>query len=105
MPTPRQYANRAQRQAAYRKRIADARKQELRAKGLPALPPIPTMPGVRRWETMNQQALLLLKTMQEEMEEYYDERSELWQASERGETMAERLQALQAAIAAIEEVC
>lgn len=105
MPTPRHYANHAQRQAAYRKRIADARRQELQAKGMPPLPTVPTMPGVRRWETMSQQALLLLHTVQDEMQEYYDERSETWKESERGERMAERLQALPEAIAAVEELC
>ena len=57
MPTPRRYANPAQRQAAYRERLAEARKQELQAKGIPPMPAIPTMPGSRRWDAMNQQAL------------------------------------------------
>jgi hypothetical protein len=104
MPTPRQYANDAQRQAAYRKRIADARKQELQAKGLPALPAIPTMPGVRRWAAMHQQALLLLQSVEEEMRDYYDQRAERWRESETGEAMAEQLQALQEAVSAVEEL-
>jgi hypothetical protein len=102
MPTPRRYANQAQRQAAYRSRIAAARKQELQARGMPPMPAIPGMPGLRRWKAMNQQALLLLLTIQEEMQDYYDERSDLWKESERGETMAEHLQMLQEAIAAVE---
>ncbi len=102
MPTPRRYVSHAQRQAAYRRRVADARKQELLAKGMPALPSIPTMPGVRRWEALTQQALHLLRTVQEEMQEYYDERSEIWKEGERGEGMTEQLQALDGAIAAVE---
>ncbi len=53
---------------------------------------------------MNQQALLLLQTVQEEIQDYYDERSDLWKESERGEMMAERLQALQEVIAAVGEL-
>ena len=102
MPTPRRYASQAQRQAAYRQRTANAREQELQAKGMPPMPAIPTMPGSRRWEAMSQHALLLLQTMADEMQEYYDDRSDLWRESERGETTAERLQALQEAIAAVE---
>jgi hypothetical protein len=51
---------------------------------------------------MTEQALLLLQTIQEEMQEYYEQRSEEWQGSEPGEAMGERLQALQEAIAAVE---
>jgi hypothetical protein len=104
MPTPRRYANQAERQAAYRNRLAAARTQELQARGMPLMPAIPSMPGSRRWEAMNQQALLLLQTVQEEMQDYYDERSDLWKESEPGETMAERLQMLQEAIAAVEGI-
>jgi hypothetical protein len=104
MPTPRRYTNPAQRQAAYRQRVAEARRQELQARGMPPLPAIPTMPGVRRWEAMTQQALLLLQSVQEEMQEYCDERSDTWRESERGERVAERLQALQDAIAVVEEL-
>ena len=39
------------------------------------------------------------------MQGYYDERSDRWQESERGETMAEQLQALQETIAAVEGLC
>jgi len=105
MPTPRRYGTHAQRQAAYRQRVAEARRQELQAKGMPPLPAISALPGVRRWEAMNRQALLLLQSIQEEMQDYYDERSDTWKESERGESMAERLQALQDAIAAVEGLC
>ena len=102
MPTPRRYASHAERQAAYRRRVAAARQQELQSKGMPPLPRVPALPGTRRWVAMSGQALVLLQAVQEEMEEYADQRSEQWQESERGEAMAERLQALQEAIAAVE---
>ena len=104
MPTPRRYANPAERQAAYRRRSAAARQQELQAKGFPPLPAVATLPGLRRWAAMTGQALLLLETVEQEMQEYYEQRSERWQDSERGEGMVERLRALQEAIAAVEEL-
>ena len=104
MAMPRRYANHAERQAAYRARAAAARKPELQSKGLPSAPPIPTMPGVRRWEGMRQQSLLLLETWLGEMQAYYDQRSATWQASERGEAMKEQLQALAEVTASIEEL-
>ena len=105
MPTPRRYANQAARQAAYRGRRAAARNKELAAKGLPALPAIATMPGHVRWQAQLRQAGLLLQTVQAEMQEYYDQRSESWQESERGETFLERLQAVQEVHGAAEDLC
>jgi hypothetical protein len=104
MATPRRYANQAERQAAYRRRVAEARRQELAAKGMPALPTVSTLPGSQRWAGMTRQALLLLQTVEAEMQDYYEQRSEPWQESQRGERMAERLQLLQEAIAAVEEL-
>ncbi len=63
------------------------------------------MPGTQRWAAMTGQALLLLQTAEAEMQEYHEQRSESWQGSERGERMAERLQAIQEAIAAVEDLC
>ncbi len=104
MPTPRRHADQAQRQAAYRQRLTAARAQELQVKGLPSLPAIPTLPGGRRWELLRRQALELLKTMHQEMEGYHAQRSDLWQESERGEHMAERIDALQEGITVVEEL-
>ena len=103
MPTPRQYANRAQRQAAYRNRQADRRREELSARAMPPLPPIPSIPGNRRWAAMTQHALYLLQKVTEEMHDYYDERSEAWQESERADAFLERLQAVEAAADAAED--
>ena len=102
MPTPRQYAIPAERQAAYRKRQAQARVKELQARGIPPLPGVATLPGWPRWNAIAQQILLLLLAMQEEMQGYYDDRSETWQESDRGDAMTERLQAVEEAVAAIE---
>lgn len=95
MPTPRRHANQAARQAAYRERLRVARRKELEAKGLPALPAVASLPGTARWQALLQQAERLLQTVHEEMQEYYDQRTEAWQTSERGEVFVDRLQAVQ----------
>jgi hypothetical protein len=102
MPTPRRYANRAQQQTAYRQRQAQARQAEMQAKGLPPLPAIATMPGRPRWRAMIQQALLLLEAVQKEMDDYAQQRSDAWQESERAESFAERQQAVEEALDALQ---
>ena len=102
MPTPRRYDNHAQRQAAYRHRAAAAQQQQWAVQRLPPPPPIPTMPGWRRWEALNRHILQLLQAVQEEMQAYYEERSEAWQESERGEAFLERLQAQEEVVTAAE---
>ena len=79
MPTPKKHNSNAQRQAAYRKRQELARQIERQQKGLPPLSAIPTMPGTRRWTHMLEQARILVDTVKQEREDYYDERSEAWQ--------------------------
>jgi hypothetical protein len=101
MPTPRRYASQAERQAAYRQRQAEARSKEHAAKGLPPLPAVASIPGHARWQALVGQAELLLGTVQEEMQEYYDGRSQSWQEGERGEAFLERLQAVQEAQAVL----
>lgn len=91
MPTHRQHADQAARQAAYRRRLAETRRKELEAKGLPSLPPVASIPGHPRWQALTQQAVLLLHTVQEEMQDYFDARSETWQQGERGEAFIESL--------------
>jgi len=102
MPTPRRYANHAQRQAAYRRRQAQARKEELADRTIPAAPPIATMPGWQRWNAITERLLLLLNTMHDEMHDYYDQRSDAWQESQRADAFSERLQAVEDAICAVE---
>jgi hypothetical protein len=91
MPAPRKYESPAQRQAAYRARLVAARDELLVSKGLPPLPRVPTMPGDRRWEAMIRMAFSLLQSAHTEMQEYFDERSESWCDSEKGEDFTERM--------------
>ncbi len=94
MPTPRKYDSAAERHRAYRKRKEDARRLEQKEKGVPASPSIPTMPGTDRWDKMLEKARLLLAAIVDERETYHEERSELWQESEKGEAFNDRTEAL-----------
>ena len=71
---------------------------------MPPGPAVATVPGRRRWQALIQQAALLLETVQQEMQEYHDERSDPWQESERGEAFLERLQALQEVQSAVDDL-
>lgn len=104
MPTPQKYANNADRQRAYRQRLAQAREQERAAKGMPAAPPIATMPGTTRWNALFETARATLQLARDEMEEYYNDRSETWQESERAQGMQEKIDALDGIIEEIQEV-
>ncbi len=104
MPTLRQHADNAAKQRAYRQRQAEARAAELQQKGLPTTPPIPTMPGTARWTTALAHANDLLVSTLAEMQAYYDERSEAWQESEKGEEFQQRLEALESIISDLDAV-
>ena len=104
MPQPKKHASRAARQTAYRLRCQEARAQEQKQQGLPALPTLPTLPGTARWRAAVGSAQLLLETTQAEMQAYFDERTETWQESERGQLFTERLQALETALSSLEEI-
>jgi hypothetical protein len=63
-------------------------------KGLPALPAIATLPGRARWQASLTAAQALLEQVSQEMQSYFDDRSETWQESERGEQFTEHLEAV-----------
>jgi len=105
MSQPRKYADRAQQQAAYRVRCAAALRSQRQAKGLPALPPIPAMPGSARWRAAAKMAHDLLDTVCNEMRAYADDRSQQWQESERAEEFEERLGGIEDARDTLSEYC
>jgi hypothetical protein len=90
MPTPRKYANAAEKQAAYRHRL-NAQTQSKTT---------PPAPGYKRWNAMRSQSLCILELAITEMETYYDQRSDAWQESERGEALTEMTESM-AEIAAV----
>jgi len=98
MPTPRQYASAAHRQAAYRLRC---REQARPAHGGA---PRPSQPGRRRWAALCAQALSLVELAGREMEAYYDQRSEAWQESDRGEAFSEVMESVAQIAEALSEV-
>jgi hypothetical protein len=104
MPTPRKYATSADKHRAYRERQAAARQAERAAKGLPTTPSIPTMPGTARWEALIAGALSTLEASRDAMQVYFDERSENWQESERGEELRERIETLESIIERFDEL-
>ncbi len=95
MPQHRLHASAAARQAAYRARCTRARQVELASKGLPSLPAISTIPGWPRWNAAIEAARELVERTVEEMQEYFDDRSEDWQESERAEQHQEKLDTVQ----------
>ena len=94
----------AERQARHRGRRAAAVQQAWAAKGIPGTPVLQTMPGTARWRILMLNALHNLELCREEMDDYYNERSEPWQESERGELMQERIESLQGVIDELTQV-
>ena len=93
MAQPQRYASAAQRQAAYRHRLAQARAVQLAAQGSA---PTPTaLAREAHWRMLLQQAHHALEQLLTELQECYDARSATWQESARGETFQERIDAVQ----------
>lgn len=104
MPTPKKHANAAARNTAYRRRQEEARRQELQRKGLPALPPVPTIPGEARWRKMLAEAGALLSMVVEERGDYYEDRSDEWQESDKGDAFQERSVAVTDILNAVDDL-
>jgi hypothetical protein len=79
MLTEKQRAQAAIRQQRFRKRQQDVRRREQCEKGLPPMPKITAMPGSARWKATIEAAEALLSQAAEEMDDYWNERSETWQ--------------------------
>lgn len=94
MPQPRQYADHAARQRAYRARQEQARLADQQAKGLPPAPALSTLPSRARWQALIARAQRALETARDEMQGYADARSDAWQQSERAEALAEQIEVL-----------
>lgn len=106
MPQIRRYSTNAQRQAAYRQRVAHGVPGFGEAP-LPALPPVPaiaTMPGWRRWRAMHARLRGAAEDLAEEVQAYHDARSTEWQESERGEALLERAEAYRELVASLDDL-
>ena len=104
MPQPKQHASAAARQAAFRARREQARQAELAAKGLPSLPVISSMPGWARWNASFKAAQALIAESLGEMQDYFEERSESWQESQRGEEHQEKIASVEVAYDALSDL-
>ena len=104
MPQQRKYTTNAARQKAYRARREQARQTGLQAKGLPPLPAIASLPGWTRWNASFTAAHALVADSLRQMQGYFDDRSESWQESERGEEHLERTASVEAALDALGEL-
>lgn len=93
MPAPRQYSSNAERQRAYRERLAQRQRDSLEGHR-PRPSALANVPPNKRWKTMRDQARNILIDLQEEMQSYFDDRSEEWQESDRAAAFQERLDAL-----------
>lgn len=103
MPTPKQYESSADRQKAFRDRQKAARATAI-AQGAPKAAAVPTMPSNARWTTLIQQARAALDTCRGEMQEYFDERSEQWQESDKADAMQQRIEQLESIVGDLEEL-
>ena len=98
MPQPRKYAGSALKQAAYRRRQAAARDDQLRAKGLPPLPALPQIPGRARWRAAIESACELLEQTTTEMEGYHADRSDEWRETARADALQEQIDTIERAL-------
>ena len=101
MPQPRRYADPAARQRAYRARQELARLADQQAKGLPPAPALSTLPSRARWQALLTQARLALETTRDEMQSYYDARSETWQEGDRAAALLGQIENLEQALEAL----
>jgi hypothetical protein len=104
MPQPRKHADHAARQAAYRARCEQAQRHLSSAKGLPSLSQVPSLPGWPRWNATFRLAHALMEGAVSELQAYFEDRSESWQESERGEDHQERSSSAEAVRDALEEL-
>ena len=104
MPAIRKHASPAKRQLAYRQRREAGRIAELRAKGMPPMAAIPTMPSAARWNALIDMAKGLLATAIQEMEDYRDDRAEAWQEGEKGEAFQETLDLVNEALSSVQAI-
>ena len=99
MPRPKTYADAAAKQRAYRARM------EERSRTATTPPPATpgTIPPERRWQELRDQAHSTLDALRQSMQAYFDERSEAWQDSGKGEALSARIEAIEEALSQLQD--
>ena len=97
-------AQAALRQQRFRERQALSRSSEQTAKGLPALPSIPSIAGHARWNQALSAAHLLVEQVSQEMQSYGESRSLSWQDGERGEIFSQRQEEVESVLNQLEDL-
>ncbi len=102
MPRPRRHEGNAQKQRAYRER----KKRALSSltQNLPKSSGLAAVPSAARWRVMKEQALTILHRLDLEMQNYRDARTEDWQEGEKGDAFQKRIERVQDAVQAVEEI-
>lgn len=103
MPAPKIHATNADKQRAWRER-----QRSLRNAGNMAAVPAPAgpcnIPPRKRWKALRDQAEALLTTLQEEMQAYYDDRSDDWKDGDRAGELQEELNTLEELLDTLREL-
>ncbi len=104
MLTDKQKAQAAARQKRFRRRQQDTRRCEQIEKGLPPMPAIPSMPGTPRWRAAIEAAQALVSEVLDEMEYYFEDRSDTWQESLQGDQHKDRQAEVKAVLKKIDQI-
>ena len=96
-------ASNAERQKAFRERVRRRLAAVDTPAPLPDKPKLSAMPANKRWSAMLDQAKAILTTRRDEMQEYFDDRSETWQEGDKGTAFQERLDAMESVLDELDE--
>lgn len=103
MPAPRLHANNAEKQRAYRlrRKAAGPGPEPTQPAPLPAIG-APNIPPARRWNRLAENAAQALTTLRDEMQSYFDDRSDDWKESDRADELQEKIDHLAEMIETLE---
>jgi adenosyl cobinamide kinase/adenosyl cobinamide phosphate guanylyltransferase len=68
------------------------------------MPAISSLPGIARWSAQKIPVCSTLEDMRDQMQDYFDDRTERWQESDRGQAMIQRLEEIEEIIALVDSL-
>lgn len=107
MGRKRLYESDADKMRAYRDRQAatiKARQTETITAGIAPPPAIESIPATKRWKMLLEQARETVETVQREMTDYAEARSDRWQDSEKADEFQARLEGIENLISSFDEL-